>query len=409
MSQAPSLRRATLAVTAAALLLTVAAAIPAAGQGGTWGAVYTEAAVTGAPDWVRPGTRIVQYVASASVPQSRYALVEDPNGNLENPRTGKRYRRTDETGEGVGGGSGDGWSVIDIISVTPEQVVGAVSLHVMDHVAGTISYLPIGGGPEPAGAMDGVWLHPRIIEGLVAQGQAPGAELLVGAYPLGGVTYDVAALVSASQDVSLDRATGLVVVASGNAAGAVSPVHLEGEDPPRGNTLRTYQQLAGVRDRTLAGLGAPVPGWLRPGTRLVYEGTYTALGQPVPSRTTFTAEAVGPDWARFHALNETSGMGLTVTNETWAVSGGTGPYWYDPAALATMRSGDILDQDPIVGTTVRVGDVGSGANGGAFVWIVTEGPGLATWFQYDVATGVPLGYSIAQASGTTTLWLASVS
>lgn len=392
------------ALAASAVVAASLATVPALGQGGTWGAVFPEASRTGVPDWVRPGTRIVQYVASASVPQSRYALVEDPNGDLENPRTGKRYRRTDESGEGVGGGSGQGYSVIDVVSVSPDTVVGAVSLFTIDPATGALTYLPIGGGPEPAGAMDAVWLHPTIVAGVVAAGQAPGADLLVGSYPLGGVTYDVAALVSAAQDVSIDRASGIVVAAAGNVAGSISPVRLEGEDPPVGNSLRTYQQLLGTRDRTLDGIAAPVPAWLRGQPTLTYEGTYAIGGAAVPARTTLTVEQVGADWARMHATTEVGALGTVSTNEAWVVSGGTGPFWYDPVALASMRTGDVLDHDTLTGTTTRVADGGTW-DGGSFVWIVTDGPAMSVWFQYDVATGVPMGYSLQQGGSDFTVWL----
>lgn len=390
-----------------ALVAASLVAAPALGQGGTWGAVFPEASRTGVPDWVRPGTRIVQYVASASIPQSRYALVEDPNGDLENPRTGKKYRRTDESGEGVGGGSGQGYSVIDVVSVTPDTVVGAVSLFTIDPATGALTYLPIGGGPEPAGAMDAVWLHPSIVADLVAAGQAPGADLLVGPYPLGGVTYDVAALVSATQDVSIDRASGVVVAAAGNVAGSISPVRLEGEDPPVGNSLRTYQQLLGTRDRALAGVSAPVPAWVRGNPTLSYDGTFAIGGAAVPARTTLTVVEVGADWARMHAVTEVGALGAVSTNEAWVVSGGTGPFWYDPVALASFRPGDELDRDALTGTTTRVADSGTWA-GGSYVWIVTEGPGMSMWFQYDVDTGVPMGYSLQQGGSDFTVWLTAM-
>lgn len=384
-------------------MLMIAAPHAALAQGGTWGAVFPEASRTGPPDWVRPGTRIVFHVASASVANSRYQLVEDPTSDLCSPRTGKCYRRTDVSGEGTGSGSGDGWSVIDIVSVTPEQVVGAVSLYTMDRASGGLLYQPIGGGPEPAGAMDAVWLHPSIIEGIVAAGEGPGSTLVVGPYPLDGVVHDVAALVSASQDVSFDRGTGLVVVAVGNAGGGLANVRIEGEDPPRANSILTYQALKGVRDRAMPGIGAAAPGWLRPGLVLSYAGTYSTLGTSLPSTTRLDVTAVGPDWASFTATNEVGAQGM-ATNVATAVSGGSGPFWFDPAALAELQPGQVLDQDPTVGTTTRVGDVVQGL-GGPAVWVVTEGPGTALWFQYDLATGVPTAYSLQQGGTDTTVWL----
>ena len=50
------------------------------------------------PGWLAPGMRLTWYVAAASVANSRFSIVEDPNGNLVDPQTGKKYRRTDAPG-----------------------------------------------------------------------------------------------------------------------------------------------------------------------------------------------------------------------------------------------------------------------------------------------------------------------
>lgn len=373
-----------------------------AGQGGTWGAVFPAAGTLGPPAWVQPGTRIVYYVASASVAQSRYQYVQEPcrpnSSQYTNKQTGMCYRRTDESGEGVGSGSGSGYSVVDVVSLDRGRVVTADSLYVIDTAQATLTYSPIGGADEPSGAVDSVWLHPQVLEGLlVGRGLPGGLEPIEGAYPLDGVTYDVVALQGGGDSVTFDRATGLVLVNTGGAVGSTLQVHLPGEDPSLGNRMLTFQQLRGVRQRSVPGIGARVPPWLVPGTRLVFAGTYEQ-GTVVAAQTTITYHEVGPDWAGLSAVFETTYGGISSRDEARAVSGGAGPFWYDPDALAGMERGTVLDSDPFTGIRSYVEEVGSWERGG-YVTLVTEGEGTQLRFIYDRSTGVPLGYDLAQGVG----------
>lgn len=394
---------------AAGLSLTLSAIT--AGQGGSWGAVFPAASTLGPPDWVRPGTRIVYYVASASVAQSRYQYVQEPcqpnSTQFTNKVTGLCYRRTDESGEGVGSGSGSGYSVVDVVSVDGRRVVTAVSLYGIDTALGTLTYLPIGGSDEPGGAVDSVWLHPQLLEGLLAgQGLPGGLEPLEGVYPLDGVPYHVVALQGGGDSVTFDRATGLVLMNTGGAVGSTLQVHLPGEDPSLGNRMLTYQKLLGVRDRAVPGTGARVPPWLVPGTTLVFQGTFSG-GTVVPAQTTITYDQVGPDWASLGAVLETTYGQGSSRDEARVVSGGAGPFWYDTDALAGMEQGAILDSDPITGVLTHVEEVGSWERG-EYVVIVTEGTGTRFRFIYDRATGVPLGYDLAQGVGVTSVRLTAM-
>ncbi len=224
-----------------------------------------------------------------------------------------------------------------------------------------------------------------------------------GRYVLDGTAYDAVAIQGNGDTVTFDRASGLVLMNTGNAVGTALPVHLAGEDPPQGNRMLTYQRLVGTRQRTVPGLGAAVPGWLHPGTTLVFEGTYT-LGMAVAARTTVTYDQVGSDWAALEAVFEVSYSGIASRDEARVVSGGAGPFWHDPAALAGMRAGDILDTEPLLGLEVRVEEVGSWARG-EYVSIVTTGNGTTVRFLYDRGTGVPLGYDLLQGVGVTSLRL----
>jgi hypothetical protein len=228
-------------------------------------------------------------------------------------------------------------------------------------------------------------------------------EVLVGDYPLDGTTYAAAILLSGNSSTTFDLGTGLVLVSTDNAVGARAPEVLP--VPVTGTQLQ-YGRLVGIRQRTPPGTGAPVPGWLRPGTTLEYQGTFTQ-GIALPARTTFIYEDVGPDWARLHAAFTVAPEAGGSTVDSWAVSGGAGPFWYDPGALAGMTKGDALDEDPLLQMRTVVTEVAPWAQG-EYVQILTEGPGTQLLFTYDRGTGVPLGYSLAQGMDVRTLSLVAM-
>ena len=104
--------------------------------------VFPEAATLGAPSWVTVGTQAAWYTSGATVAQSRYQWVEDPNGTWEDPATGKKYRRTDESGEGTGSGAGDGYSILDVVALEGTQAVGSWVLYSIDRLAGSYTVAP---------------------------------------------------------------------------------------------------------------------------------------------------------------------------------------------------------------------------------------------------------------------------
>jgi hypothetical protein len=150
------------------------------------GSRLPDASTFGPPDWARPGVRLSFYAAGASVARSRFAWVEDASGDWQDPVTGRRYRRTDESGEGVGGGSGDGVTQIDILAVEGTDVVLASGALGIDRANDQFVLLPGGGGKVGGGVVDGVWIHPLLLAQL--EGSRPDTLLVLrGDYPLGAV------------------------------------------------------------------------------------------------------------------------------------------------------------------------------------------------------------------------------
>ena len=101
-----------------------------------------------------------------------------------------------------------------------------------------------------------------------------------------------------------------------------------------------------------------------------------------------TLVAGGTDWATYAQDVETDFQGLPPQHaQTSGATGTTGIYWWDTAALAGFRVGQLLDQDPVTGEQVTVAAVNAGPAGPA-VTIASHKPGIDAQAVYDQATGV---------------------
>jgi hypothetical protein len=372
----------------------------------------------GPPGWVQPGMRLTWYGAAASVAQSSYTYVEDENGTWEDPTTGKRYRRTDESGEGMPTAAGEAYTETDVIAVEGGDVVLVNTMYSIDLLARQLVLNPLGGGRSPGVLVDGAWVNPDVLASVAATGYE-GYQILRGDYTLDGNTYAAVSFVSsgpgAYQASTFDTASGVLLRTNTSTEGAASPVRGPLDDP-QGNVQLSNTRLVGARQRSLPGMTAPVPWWVAPGGQLVYSGSYTATNPLDPSsgpwvfpmESTVTFQDVGTTWATIASRTVTDLGGSPQASEGTSATGPTGLYWYDPASLAAMSPGDLLDEDPVTGARTSVEAVGPGASG-TVATILTELNGLTIRTGYDVGTGVLVSLELIQAvtGGTVSLQLAS--
>ncbi len=374
---------------------------------------------TGAPDWVRPGIRLTWYGAAASVAQAYYTYVEDENGTWEDPATGKRYRRTDESGEEMPTAAGEAYTETDVIAVEGNEVVLVNTMYSIDLLARQLVLNPLGGGRSPGALVDGAWVHPALLQSVAANGY-DGYQILRGSYLFGDTTYDAISFVStgetAYQASTFDAASGVLLRTNTSTQGAGSPVHGPLDDP-QGNVQLSNTRLVGARQRNLPGMTAPVPWWVAPGGQLAYGGSYTAsnpLDQAsgpwvFPMEVTVTFQDVGGTWATFASHSVTDLGGSPQESDGTSATGPTGLYWYDPASLAAMAPGDVLDEDPVTSARISVESAGPGAGGGSAVTILTEANGVSIRTSYDVASGILVSLELVQSvtGGTVSLQLTS--
>ena len=355
------------AIAAGLVISSVVAAItlgaaPAASQGGGWASLFPGAEDLGPPDWVKPGSRITFYEASASVKQT--------------------------SGEDARSASGEGFFEVDIVAFDGNDVLGSVTAYQWDRDSDVKTYAPYTGARSPGAAVDTVWLHPDLLTRMLEGAGPAGFDAVRTPYPLNGTTYDAIRVSTDTAATTFDSATGLVLVST---IGTATP----GNGAP--NSEGSYQEFRASRVRTVPGIGAAVPAWLKAPTTLRYEGTWysDAFRVESPAQMELRFDRVGRDWASVAVHEVRWTTGVPFPEDFSATSGGAGPYWYDPAALGAMRAGDELDADPVTGARTSVVALEQGPRGPQ-VRIETAMTGSRLELTFDQATGMLLVYDLTQ-------------
>lgn len=359
----------------------------------------------GAPSWVKPGMRITYYQAAASVAQASFAWIEDPDGPWEDPATGKHYRRTDESGENMGDGGGDGYSIIDVAAVEGNDVVLTWGLYGIDRLGNQL--VPGGGGGAKVNGavVDGLWFNPKQFDTM--ESSISGNKMVLkGPYEVDGVTYDAISFADttpgAYSSFTYDLKTGLLIAATSNTTGPPS------SGGTRGNAYLTVSQLKGMRQRNLPGLNGKNPTWVDRTTKLQYTGKYNFTNpmDPLSASYTFgldntvTLTKGGKNWTPFSNVITVQAQGLQPIKGS-GITTSSGFYWVDPAALKNLKKNQQLDKDPVTGGVVTVQFVGT-QSGTKVVTVVETIPGVITSATYDQTSGVLLSYSSSVAmSGIT--------
>jgi hypothetical protein len=355
------------------------------------------------PSWVVPGLRLTWYEGAASVAQSSYSWVEDPNGLYVDQKTGKHYRRTDESGEGHGAGGGDGVSQLDILGVSGSSVSYQNNLFGLNRDSQTWAIAGSQGGTV-TGAPTGAWVDPTQLAQL-GQTASGGMLVLTGAYPINGKTYDSISVVnpnpSAYSSVTYDRATGVLLAATTSTAGGSQTIAAQGENPPQNNTELTVVRFVGSRQANIPGTGGTNPSWAASGATLNYTGTWSFANPVDPSTGSMSAPAsmtvaikppVSTGCADFSTRIDVQSS-VAAGGSSSGVTGPSGLYWIDPSALATVQAGATVDTDPVTGQVITV----KSADGSAVVFDA-EMKGISTLLQYDRASGKLSALSQTQSS-----------
>ena len=123
----------------------------------------------------------------------------------------------------------------------------------IDRLAGTYTLAPLGGAKSMGAVLDGAWMHPALLEKMVAEGYS-GLQVLHRArtrWTIGRTTrcpWSATAPAATSRGRGTAR-PGVLLVSSSRQDGAFSPFSAPGEGAPQANSIIGYRQLVGVRQR----------------------------------------------------------------------------------------------------------------------------------------------------------------
>jgi len=400
-------------VIAFAVAMAVPAAAPALAQAAPGAAALPGVGSFGPPDWVKPGTRVSFHGSAAAITGDASTYVEDPNGPWQDPATGKHYSLVEPTGATTSGGGGDGISQLDVLAIDGNDVVVSQSSYAIDRINSVFIAPSVSGGREPGAAASGAWVSPTWLAQL-DPASLGGLLVLRGDFVLDGTTYHAVSLVrptpGAYASDTYDTQTGVLL------AEDTQTPDTQGGLP--GSTLLTQTHYIGTRQRMIPGLGGIDPEWVATTPQLTYSGTEAITNPLVPSagamtapmHVTVTLAPGGRDWETYTQDVEVDLAGVTPQHtQTSGATGTTGIYWWDTATLATLRPGQLIDQDPVTTERVTVDAVGPGPAGQA-VTIASHKPGIDTRATYDLATGVLVAFdeSLPVAGTTYSLQLDSL-
>jgi hypothetical protein len=226
-----------------------------------------------------------------------------------------------------------------------------------------------------------------------------------GPFPLNGKTYN-----AVTQEVrtgrSFDRTTadldtGLVLVYQFSHTGGHSAV--AGPDgiarAGAGTTSVGTVTLAGVRQLDLPWPEDGFTKWAA-GRTLEYRGvnqTFIPVGQPIDMGVSVSVAMGQPGlgWVPTKVTQRLAGLAgappIEAASERGASPMGTSPFWIDPAALAKLKPGQVVDTDPVTRFTAKVAEAADGR-----VVIVEEGQVDRSTSVYDVTTGVLTAVTVEQ-------------
>jgi hypothetical protein len=345
--------------------------------------------------WLHEGLVLTYTWYAAIAPGNGSYYEEDDHGDMVLHSTGQRYSRTTQIGT-----SGSGWTQITIASIDGDKVVLESSSYGNAGSLGRNAPVPQGTSSSVAALMDpgDYWMDPAKLASLHA---APAEHVLVsrvawkaGDNSIDGIRVQVINGTSYSDHI-YDSKTGLCVHVASSSRGA--PPKLVGPgDFGRGDTTITRNDFVSSRDITIPWANEPTPDWVASIRALHYRGSITSHGPlpTVPNVLSLDMEATarGRNWVQFSATTtqRTQGARDIPPSKSELASGRSefDGLWAGPAALAQLRQGQVLDEDPVTKMRTVVARVDDSS-----VVIASSNAAGEIDSQYDKRTGMLIASS----------------
>jgi hypothetical protein len=345
--------------------------------------------------WLHEGLVLTYTWYAAVAPGNGSYYEEDDHGDMILHSTGQRYSRSMQTGT-----SGSGWSQITVTCIEGDKVVLESSSYANAGSLGKNASVPQGTSSSVAALMDpgDYWMDPAKLASLHTM---PANHILVSrvAWKAGDSSVDgirVQVLNGSSySDHIYDAKTGLCVHVASSSQGA--PPKLVGPgDFGRGDTTITRNDFVSSRNITIPWASEPTPDWVASIRALHYRGSITSHGPlpTVPNVLTLDMEATarGRNWVQFSATStqRTQGAPDIPPSKSELAFGRSelDGLWAGPAALAQLRQGQVLDEDPVTKMRTVVSRVDDSS-----VVIAAANAAGEIDNQYDKRTGILLASS----------------
>jgi hypothetical protein len=345
--------------------------------------------------WLHEGLVLTYTWYAAVAPGNGSYYEEDDHGNMILHGTGQRYSRSTQTGT-----SGSGWTQIAVACIEGDKVVLASSSYANAGSLGRNAPVPQGTSSSVAPLMDpgDYWMDPAKLATLHS---APGEHVLVtpvdwksGDNTVNAVRVQVVNGSSYSDHI-YDAKSGLCLHVASSSVGA--PPKLVGPgDFGRGDTTVTRNDFVSSRDVAIPWAGESAPDWLANVRALHYRGSITSHGSlpTIPNMLALDMEVAshGRNWAQFSAtsIQRTQGApDIPPARDNLAFGNSEfGGLWAGPAALAQLRQGQVLDEDPVTKMHIVVSRVDASS-----VVIAAANAAGEIDSQYDKRTGMLIASS----------------
>lgn len=359
-----------------------------------------EARQTPAPDWIKPGTRLVFFSTNA-VTQTNpgsMGMKRDPNGNIIDDK-GNRWTETEPTGLS---GGGVGYTVIDIVASEPGVLV------MQNHTY----FLPQGkGGPAVLTGATGTlshpsgcdfFLHPRLLAQVPSM-ESQNVVIIRQAYDFNSRTYRAMRVSIRNRGISssvFDLTSGVLLFSRASASqNSGQVVDRNGNIVDAGATASGTHSFVASRPLNLPWTNSTMPAWVKQTRKLKYSGqmiSRSPAGAGLPDLSTALQAEValtqlGGNWS-LHSMTSMLDTNVGVPNVPSTTELACGPasidgVWKDPAFLQRLQTGQSLDQDQAVGTQSMVEFAGRGNDGRNIVAITTVTSQQKSTNVYDAGDG----------------------
>ena len=354
-----------------------------------------------APAWMKPGARASFWAGSASIASAGQILVPDPEGNWVSKSTGQKFAAADNPGAG-----GAGYQQFTIANMTGDTVVADFKQYLWNPETRACTIAIASGSVVSMRDGGELWQPPAKLAAM-QPGNANGVRIVKGPYPLNGKTYNAVSICTATDSggtrycYDLDSGLLLSFGSATTGAGGMTPGPNGQSGWAAGNTMIVQILFVGVRQTNLPWTGQQAPRDLAQVRAVDFAGTYaTAVanaGQvtwPLTIHWDVTKVDEISLQLRTTMKVDYGNNGMPQQPAVADRAGGTSLLWVDPRALAQLRPGQVLDEDPV--TNIKT-TVAGGENG--MIAVMEEGATEKSVMAYNQQTGMVQAMSLQTQNG----------